>query len=120
MAKEKTVYVCSDCGGTSPKWLGKCPSCSAWNTLIEAGIIPFVPHTTLLIQLLHPREQNFWYDYDLYLLDRCDYLLRLPGESPGADIEVAYAHRHDIPVFEGTAEEFVAAYEKGIQRGDDE
>ena len=36
MAKEKTVYVCSDCGGTSPKWLGKCPSCSAWNTLVES------------------------------------------------------------------------------------
>ncbi|MDP3616836.1 MAG: DNA repair protein RadA, partial [Rhodoferax sp.] len=37
MAKEKTVYVCSECGGTSPKWLGKCPSCSAWNTLIESA-----------------------------------------------------------------------------------
>ena len=36
MAKEKTVYVCSDCGGTSPKWLGKCPSCNAWNTLVES------------------------------------------------------------------------------------
>src|SRR5450830_1123884 len=36
MAKEKTIYVCSDCGGTSPKWLGKCPSCNAWNTLIES------------------------------------------------------------------------------------
>src|SRR5450830_1499507 len=36
MAKEKTVYVCSDCGGTSPKWQGKCPSCNAWNTLIES------------------------------------------------------------------------------------
>jgi len=36
MAKEKTVYVCSDCGGTSPKWLGKCPHCNAWNTLIES------------------------------------------------------------------------------------
>jgi DNA repair protein RadA/Sms len=36
MAKEKSVYVCSDCGGTSPKWLGKCPSCNAWNTLIES------------------------------------------------------------------------------------
>ena len=37
MAKEKTVYVCSDCGGNSPKWLGKCPACNAWNTLIESG-----------------------------------------------------------------------------------
>src|SRR5215510_4774795 len=35
MAKEKTSYVCSECGGTSAKWLGKCPSCGAWNTLIE-------------------------------------------------------------------------------------
>jgi len=35
MAKEKTVYVCNECGGTSPKWLGKCPACGAWNTLIE-------------------------------------------------------------------------------------
>ena len=35
MAKEKTVYTCTECGGTSPKWLGKCPSCNAWNTLIE-------------------------------------------------------------------------------------
>ncbi|MBI3380874.1 MAG: DNA repair protein RadA [Aquabacterium sp.] len=35
MAKEKTVYTCSECGGISPKWLGKCPSCNAWNTLEE-------------------------------------------------------------------------------------
>ncbi len=35
MAKEKTVYTCTECGGTSPRWLGKCPSCEAWNTLIE-------------------------------------------------------------------------------------
>ncbi|WKB51380.1 DNA repair protein RadA [Eleftheria terrae] len=35
MAKEKTVYTCSECGGTSPKWLGKCPHCNAWNTLEE-------------------------------------------------------------------------------------
>lgn len=36
MAKEKTIYVCSECGGTSPKWLGKCPQCGAWNTLSES------------------------------------------------------------------------------------
>lgn len=35
MAKEKTVFTCSECGGTSPKWLGKCPHCNAWNTLEE-------------------------------------------------------------------------------------
>ena len=36
MAKEKSIYSCSECGGTSPKWLGKCPHCNAWNTLIES------------------------------------------------------------------------------------
>ncbi|MES2423042.1 MAG: DNA repair protein RadA [Pseudomonadota bacterium] len=35
MAKEKTVYSCTECGGSSPKWLGKCPQCNAWNTLVE-------------------------------------------------------------------------------------
>ena len=36
MAKDKTVYTCTECGGSSPKWLGKCPACAAWNTLIES------------------------------------------------------------------------------------
>ncbi len=35
MAKEKTVYVCEKCGQESPKWVGKCPSCGAWNTFKE-------------------------------------------------------------------------------------
>jgi DNA repair protein RadA/Sms len=35
MAKEKTSYTCTECGGASPRWLGKCPHCEAWNTLIE-------------------------------------------------------------------------------------
>lgn len=35
MAKAKTVYFCQQCGYESAKWLGKCPSCSAWNTFAE-------------------------------------------------------------------------------------
>ena len=35
MAKTKTVYVCSNCGADSPKWLGKCPNCGEWNTYVE-------------------------------------------------------------------------------------
>ena len=35
MAKDKPIYTCSECGGASPKWLGKCPHCNAWNTLVE-------------------------------------------------------------------------------------
>ncbi len=35
MAKAKTVYSCTECGGQAPKWQGQCPSCMAWNTLVE-------------------------------------------------------------------------------------
>jgi DNA repair protein RadA/Sms len=36
MAKTKTVYSCTECGGQSPKWQGQCPQCGAWNTLVES------------------------------------------------------------------------------------
>ncbi len=35
MAKVKTIYSCTECGGQSPKWQGQCPGCGAWNTLVE-------------------------------------------------------------------------------------
>jgi len=35
MAKAKTIYFCSSCGASSPKWLGKCPHCGEWNTYQE-------------------------------------------------------------------------------------
>lgn len=33
--KEKTIYCCSECGAETPNWSGKCPSCGAWNSLVE-------------------------------------------------------------------------------------
>jgi DNA repair protein RadA/Sms len=36
MAKEKSIYTCNECGTISPRWLGKCPGCNAWNTLTES------------------------------------------------------------------------------------
>ena len=38
--KSTVKYVCQECGYTSPKWLGKCPSCSEWNTLVEEIELP--------------------------------------------------------------------------------
>ncbi|VAX28405.1 DNA repair protein RadA [hydrothermal vent metagenome] len=43
MAKSKTVFFCQDCGYQSPKWMGKCPGCSAWNTLVEEILSPTNP-----------------------------------------------------------------------------
>ncbi|MBS1218000.1 MAG: sms, partial [Proteobacteria bacterium] len=36
MAKAKTIYVCTECGGQALKWQGQCPHCQAWNTLVES------------------------------------------------------------------------------------
>src|SRR6476646_5630040 len=35
MAKVTTVHRCTECGGSTPRWTGRCPSCEAWNTLVE-------------------------------------------------------------------------------------
>ena len=36
MAKAKTIYSCTECGASEPKWQGQCPACLAWNTLVES------------------------------------------------------------------------------------
>ncbi|VVE25722.1 DNA repair protein RadA [Pandoraea soli] len=36
MAKAKTVYICTECGGQTPKWAGQCPHCNGWNSLVES------------------------------------------------------------------------------------
>ena len=38
MAKDKTMYVCSNCGQESAKWIGKCPACGQWNTYKEIRV----------------------------------------------------------------------------------
>ncbi len=35
MAKKKTKFVCQECGYESAKWMGKCPGCQSWNTMVE-------------------------------------------------------------------------------------
>src|SRR5512143_1036706 len=40
---EKSRYLCAGCGFVSPKWLGRCPDCGAWNTLLEEAVGPRSP-----------------------------------------------------------------------------
>ncbi len=57
MAKEKTVYTCSNCGQESLKWQGKCPSCGQWNTFVETVVRkePAVRHPFPLADDVRPR-----------------------------------------------------------------
>ena len=53
MAKDKTAYVCSNCGYDSPKWLGKCPSCGQWNTFQEVVIHKETSAKSASVNLVH-------------------------------------------------------------------
>lgn len=54
MAKDKKVYVCSECGADYPKAYGKCPACGAWNSFVEQTIKPeHVSHITHGYEQLH-------------------------------------------------------------------
>ncbi|KUO64442.1 MAG: DNA repair protein RadA [Gracilibacter sp. BRH_c7a] len=43
MGKNKTKFFCQECGQESARWLGKCPGCGEWNSLVEERILPSVP-----------------------------------------------------------------------------
>lgn len=38
--KEKTMWFCTSCGADSPKWVGRCPACGQWNTMVEEKVTP--------------------------------------------------------------------------------
>jgi hypothetical protein len=68
------------------------------DVLLDVGVIPVVPHLTMFWHAIRPRPYEDWLRYDLEVLARCDVLLRIPGESSGADREVARAEDLGIPV----------------------
>ena len=105
MAKAKSIYSCSECGATSPKWQGQCPGCGLWNTLVEtiaevsatvnryAGVGGLAGASAKLQQLsdIRPREEprlsSGLEEFDRVLGGGCgNYYLgnRAPGTAIGA------------------------------------
>jgi hypothetical protein len=73
---------------------------AAGERLDASGVITaYVPHMNLLWHIVYPHDVDFWYAYDVAFLARCDALYRLPGQSQGADDEVAYMNDGRKPVF---------------------
>jgi hypothetical protein len=72
---------------------------AAANRLADLGFAPFVPHATHFWHMLFPRPYEFWLELDNQFLPLCEAVLRLPGQSNGADKEVQLARKLDIPVF---------------------
>jgi len=71
---------------------------AAGNAILDAGHAPFVPHLSHFWHTVTPRSYTDWMLIDLAFVPQCDVLLRLPGVSSGADIEVECANEHKVPV----------------------
>lgn len=73
----------------------------AGNKLLDAGLIPFLPLLSHFWHTVTPRHYEDWMKIDFAFIPSCDVMLRLPGESSGADREEAEAKRLGIPIFYG-------------------
>jgi hypothetical protein len=71
----------------------------AFAKLMDAGYAPFAPLYSHFQHMAHPRPYENWLKLDLEWIPVCDALLRLPGESSGADIEVELAKKLGKPVY---------------------
>jgi len=93
------VYVAGPL--TAGKTLKNIPNAiKVGNDLLERGFVPFIPHLNVFWEFIYPHHpDSVWLAYDKQWLGVCHALLRLPGESPGADGEVDFAAERDIPVF---------------------
>ena len=83
---------------------------TVYRTLMQLEFAPFCPQLTFLVDSLIRQPHESWLEADLPWVQAADAILRIPGESKGADMEVDCARRHDIPVFE-TIEQIINHFE---------
>jgi hypothetical protein len=67
--------------------------------LLNMGYLPFPPLLSHFWHFLSPKSYDTWLDWGKEWVLHCDYVLRLPGQSEGADVEVELAKQHGIRVF---------------------
>jgi hypothetical protein len=67
----------------------------------KVGGVPYLPQLGVLWELRTPQPYEEWMSFDFAWIERCDCLVRLPGESSGADREIEHAKKHGKQVFIG-------------------
>ena len=93
----KTVFI------SSPYTLGDVGEnvrvqMDVFDSLYKKGFMPFAPLLFHYQHIVHPLEYDQWLEIDFAWLSKCDFVLRLPGESEGADKECKHAEELGIPV----------------------
>lgn len=71
----------------------------AASELLYMGHTPFVPHLSHFWHLVSPQDYEVWTAWGIVWLELCEAVLRLPGESEGADKECAWALAHGMIVY---------------------
>lgn len=75
-----------------------------WDDLWERGFAPYCPHVTHFQHFLKARPYRDWLDFDMIWLLQCEALIRIPGESSGADEEETLAQENGITVLHSVSD----------------
>lgn len=97
VGRKPLVYVAGPVTGDPWGCVKKATVAYRW--LRSLGVVPFLPQLSVLHEMVDPQPYEEWLRYDFEVIANCDGLLRLPGESRGADAEVDFANRRRIPVW---------------------
>lgn len=101
MSQRRTrVYIAGPMTGSGNPYANINDGLEIASYLLDRGFAPYCPHLTCILEMakgMKPRE--VWLDFDKAYLLTCDALLRRPGVSPGADVEVQWAREAGIPVY---------------------
>jgi hypothetical protein len=96
--KKPTIYIASPySAGDIAANVRRQHDC--FNELRNLGFYPYAPLLHHYQEIIHPRSYADWMQFDLHWLSKCDAMIRLPGESIGADMEVLFARENKIPIF---------------------
>jgi hypothetical protein len=96
----RLIYIAGPIGKDPQRPLNVKAGMEAAHAVIAAGHTPICPHLFFFLDTMTPGAVGYegWMRVDFHLLSKCDGLWRLPGASPGADREVAFAEEKGIPV----------------------
>lgn len=70
-----------------------------FTALREEHLVPFCPQFSVISEMVKARSYEEWLAFDFEVIENCAAVIRLPGESPGADRECEFAKSIGLPVF---------------------
>lgn len=95
----KLVYLSGPITGSGDRMQNARKAIDAADELMRLGYAVICPNLNDFWQLVYQHEYEEWLAMDFEYVRRCDAVLRLPGDSSGADREVAFAKGAGIPVY---------------------